>query len=110
MPFEKGKSGNPGGRPKENNEVKELCREHTTEAIERLVHWMRDDDSRVSLNASQALLDRGYGKPAQSIDTTISNPDGTNLESSSNIEIARKIAYVLDEAVKSKQSDDPALH
>ena len=64
MPFEKGKSGNPGGRPKENKEVKELARKYSKEAIERLVFWMRSNEPRISLQASQALLDRGYGKPS----------------------------------------------
>lgn len=68
MPFEKGKSGNPGGRPKEIHEVKELARAHTKEAIDRLVHWMRSNDAKASVSASQALLDRGYGKPAQAIE------------------------------------------
>ena len=40
MPFEKGQSGNPGGRPKVIAEVKELARAHTGEAIETLVSIM----------------------------------------------------------------------
>ena len=34
MPFEKGKSGKPGGRPKEAAEVKALARSHCVAAIE----------------------------------------------------------------------------
>jgi hypothetical protein len=67
MKFQPGQSGNPGGRPKENNEVKELARNHSQEAIERLAFWMRSDNPKASVSASNALLDRGYGKPAQTI-------------------------------------------
>jgi len=66
-PFQKGQSGNPGGRPKEIAEVKELAREHMPAAIKALVSIMNNtkasDAARVS--AATALLDRGYGKPAQ---------------------------------------------
>src|SRR5262245_66323643 len=66
-PFQKGQSGNPGGRPKEIAEVKELAREHMPAAIEALVSIMNNpkasDAARVS--AANALLDRGYGKPPQ---------------------------------------------
>lgn len=67
MAFEKGKSGNPGGRPKENAEVKELARTHGPRAIERLAEIMNSSDERAAAAASNALLDRGYGKPAQAI-------------------------------------------
>lgn len=67
MPFVKGQSGNPGGRPKENAEIKALAREHGPKAIERLAELMGGDDPRVAVAAAQALLDRGYGKPAQAI-------------------------------------------
>lgn len=67
MAFKKGQSGNPGGRPKEDNEVKNLARVHTKRAIERLAFWMESDNPKASVAASQALLDRGYGKPAQAI-------------------------------------------
>jgi hypothetical protein len=73
MPFHKGQSGNPGGRPKEIAEVKELARQHMPAAIEALVSIMNNakasDAARVS--AATALLDRGYGKPQQHIDAEI---------------------------------------
>src|SRR5215468_10481360 len=72
-PFQKGQSGNPGGRPKEIAEVKELARQHMPAAIEALVSIMNNskasDAARVS--AATALLDRGYGKPQQHIDAEI---------------------------------------
>lgn len=65
MPFEKGQSGNPGGRPKENAEVKALARSHGKAALEKIVALMGSQDERIALAASQTLLDRGFGKPAQ---------------------------------------------
>lgn len=67
MAFQKGQSGNPGGRPKEDAEIKALARAAGPEAIEKLLELLRGDDRRTALAAAQALLDRGYGKPAQAI-------------------------------------------
>lgn len=69
MPFEKGKSGNPGGRPKEVIAVRDLARAETEKSIKALAE-IRDskaapESSRVA--ASQALLDRGWGRPTQMI-------------------------------------------
>ena len=63
-----GKSGNPGGRPKEDGEVKSLARDHTSEAINRLAYWMRSDNAKASVSACVALLDRGWGKPVQAVE------------------------------------------
>ena len=68
MPFKPGQSGNPGGRPKENDEIKKLAKTHGPLAIERLAHWAKSDNARASVAASQALLDRGFGKPEQAIE------------------------------------------
>ena len=62
--FPKGQSGNPGGRPRDEQKVAELARSYTREAIETLVELMRrGNDERVKGTAAQALLDRGWGKP-----------------------------------------------
>jgi hypothetical protein len=67
MPFEKGRSGNPGGRPKAEKRLQELAREHTDSAVETLASIMRDGDASAAarVSAASALLDRGYGKPPQ---------------------------------------------
>jgi hypothetical protein len=39
------------------------AREYTMEALERLGHWMRSDDSRASIEATKELLYRGWGRP-----------------------------------------------
>lgn len=67
MPFEKGKSGNPGGRPKEDAEVKALAREHAPAAVRKLVALMDCGNPRTEVTAATALLDRAFGKPAQTI-------------------------------------------
>lgn len=68
MAFVKGQSGNPSGRPKEDNEVKRLARSHSKAAIKRLAFWLKSDNPKASVSAAQVLLDRGYGKPAQAIE------------------------------------------
>lgn len=67
MAFQPGQSGNPGGRPKENAEVKALARSHGKRALEKLASLIDSEDERVATAACQAILDRGYGKPAQAI-------------------------------------------
>lgn len=87
MAFKKGQSGNPGGRPKEAPEVKELARSYAAEAIETLAKHMRGDDVRTSVAASQALLDRGFGKPAQALEVSgeLKTSDITDEQLDANI-------------------------
>lgn len=67
MAFKPGQSGNPSGRPKVDFEVRQLAREYGREAIEKLVAIMRGDNAALAKAASEALLDRGYGKPVQAV-------------------------------------------
>jgi hypothetical protein len=65
-PFEKGKSGNPGGRPRVIVELRELARRQAPDAIKelgRLALKARSETARIA--AIRELLDRGYGKPTQ---------------------------------------------
>ena len=62
--FPKDQSGNPGGRPRDEQKVAELARSYTREAIETLAELMRSgNEERVRGMAAQALRDRGWGKP-----------------------------------------------
>ena len=65
--FQKGKSGNPGGRPAELAEVQDAAREHTQAAIARLAFWMGTDNPKASVSAALALLNRAWGMPVQPI-------------------------------------------
>ena len=68
--FVSGHSGNAGGRPKDEHKVAELARSYTTEAIDTLVHLMRNGkDERLRGTAAQALLDRGWGKAKMEVVT-----------------------------------------
>ena len=63
-----GQSGNPGGRPKDIAEVRDLARQHTAVAIAALVEIAKSGKSESArVSAAEALLDRGYGRPAQSV-------------------------------------------
>lgn len=68
--FQPGKSGNPGGRPKIADEVRELARAYTKQAVQTLHDVMTDEEqpgpARVS--AASALLDRAAGKPTTPVE------------------------------------------
>lgn len=84
MPFEPGKSGNPSGRPRyvlpDGRTLSELCRTHTEDAVNALVSVCTGVDvpAAAKVAASQALLDRGWGKPAQAVEVT--GADGGPLQ------------------------------
>lgn len=64
----KGKSGNPGGRPRQLASVMHEARRHTFEAIRTLLTLMRTAESEsVRLNAAESILNRGRGRPIQAL-------------------------------------------
>lgn len=77
--FQKGQSGNPGGKPAELAEVKALARKQTEASINTLVA-IRDDltaPKAARVAAANSLLDRAWGKPAQALEH--SGPDGSAI-------------------------------
>ena len=65
MPFQKGKSGNPSGRPKKVLELVELARESCPDAIEKAKKLLKDSDGKVAMAAAVFLRDTGMGRPSQ---------------------------------------------
>jgi hypothetical protein len=66
--FRSGQSGNPGGRPKGERSVREIAQQHTAAAMETLVTVMQTGKNSERVQAAMALLDRGWGKPTQSVE------------------------------------------
>ena len=71
--FAPGVSGNPGGRPTLPAEIKEMFQAKGPEALKVLTRCLQSGDDRIAMMAAQAILDRGYGRPTQSIDANIND-------------------------------------
>jgi len=63
--------------PKGVGIVRELAQTYTEEAMAKLAEWMRSKNPKASVAACTALLDRGWGKPAQSLE--VAGKDGGPL-------------------------------
>ena len=72
--FQKGESGNPGGRPTLPADIREAFKAKAPQALEVLTRCLQSDDDRIAMMAAQAILDRGYGRPTQSIDVREDGP------------------------------------
>jgi hypothetical protein len=95
-PFQKGISGNPGGRPKVLGDVQELARQKSPEAINTLSNIMHDEKAppAARVAAANALLDRGYGKPTQPISQTLAKIDPASISDEELAAIAMNGASV----------------
>lgn len=76
--FEKGKSGNPNGRPKavSLDEIRSIARRSSPEMVKVLIDLAKNSESdRAKVAAANAVLDRAYGKPAQ----MLGDSDGNSI-------------------------------
>ena len=92
--FKPGQSGNPSGRPKIPDDVKEAIRAACPKAVSVLVALLDSKKEAYRLEAAKTLLDRGYGKPMQMQDIA--------LDVSGTMDMTAQIRRVLLEA----ESDD----
>ena len=81
-----------------------MAREHTAEAIERLVQIMRAEDDGRALAAIQQLLDRGWGRPITPVVTD------QPVESLSLLHLiaARRVAEVMQATLEAQNQNDSA--
>ena len=98
----------PGEVTKAKRELAEMAKDHAEAALDTLVsiHKNSDQPASARVAAASAILDRGYGKPPQSLEHT--GKDGKDLiPDKSPREIARAFLSVLSKAsVTSDDSDD----
>ena len=97
-----GQSGNPKGRPRTPHDLPAMCREHTPEAVAKLVEIMRSDDHGKALNAVQQLLDRGWGRPITPI---VDETEGTSL-TLLHLIAARRVAETLQAASEGQSTNE----
>jgi hypothetical protein len=73
--FLPGFTANPSGRPRVVEEIKQLARQHAPAAFQRICELVDSKDERIALAASQAILDRAYGRPMQAIQSEVTKLD-----------------------------------
>src|SRR6185436_17199108 len=90
-PFQKGTSGDPGGRPRVLGDVQELARERSPDEVNTLAAIMDDPKAppAARVAAANSLLDRGYVKPTQPISQTLTKIDPNTMSDAELAAIVR---------------------
>lgn len=102
-----GPSPNPGGRPKEIGDLRQMARERTPEALQTLVEVMLDRAAPAAARvaAANGVLDRGHGKADRhfTVDGAIEH-----RQPASDLDLARRIMFTLAmaKARKGEEVDD----
>ena len=113
-PWRPGISGNPSGRSKHNVDLQQLARDRTVDAIGTLINVMRNANaaSAARVSAAIALLDRGWGRPTEALRLVDGQGQDRALVNSdfSQLEAARRIAFVLECGLKAQEKLEEGPH
>jgi hypothetical protein len=90
MPFKKGQSGNPSGRPKRSPELKALLKSQEFPSIRRLIRERNNlkNPPAIRIAAANSLLDRSLGRPTQVVHSTVERRDKFSMSDAELQEIA----------------------
>jgi hypothetical protein len=117
--FKPGQSGNPKGRAPgtgksiayhgEGWDVRDLARAYTPQAIETLAEVMTDQSAPPSarVSAASVMLDRGWGKAAQTIEANINHYDGRSVDELKELLASKIIELVAEPAPNAASFDGP---
>jgi len=88
----------PGSLNKVSADIRELAGQHGPAVIAELARLATGaNNEQVRVSAGRELLDRGFGKPAQSREPI--DDHRADDEEVSDLEIARRVAFLLTKAV-----------
>lgn len=112
--WKKGQSGNPGGRPKLLQEVRDAAQKRCLDVVEILWDIARDEDrpEQARIAAGTKILEYGVGKPPQRVELE-GNPDrpiefrGDALDTDEMRQLRELVAKGAAAAAAAAGDDDP---
>jgi hypothetical protein len=99
MRFQRGQSGNPGGRPRMPEKLRLALEALSEKAVERLGALLDHHSGAIRLRAAERILDRAWGRPAIAVD--IGELPETSVSRMSTAALERLVAEI--EKVATKQ-------
>lgn len=83
--------------------ARRLAREYAPDAVRKLIHLLECSDPAIALKAANSLLDRGFGRPDQSM--TVDSTQTTVVEMPWIT--AQRLAYRMDQRISQDILDKP---